>query len=354
MPTDKMAQADKSGAALLQNISPTQRAAIVIAMLGEEFAKPIIEQLDDSELSNIASGLDALSLLGKDELAEVVVDFLGHLRNTSGGFVSGKASTRDMVSNIMSFRTGTGVLAESGDAEGNESSATENVPRDVWKTLEGFPLTEVAEYLDRLTPNLVAIVLNKLPVTMASEVFDHLADDKLQPVMKHMVEATELDPRVENVVSRMIEIEFLNANQDTSDEGKEHLAGIGEMLSLMPSGKRESLVKFLEADHASKINDIQGALFTIDSLPDTLPRSAVPVIFREMDTGEIVDLLSTLQKDEVPVFEFLMGNISSRLADQLKDKLSSHKELSSEAVEVSQRNFLMRIMALKRSGDIEI
>ena len=168
-----------------------------------------------------------------------------------------------------------------------------------------------------------------------------------------MVEAKTLDPRVENVVSRMVEMELLNSKQEASEESGEHLSDIGELLSLIPSGKRDTLVKFLEANHANKIDGIQGALFTIDSLPDSLSRNAVPVIFRDMDVDEIVSLLSTLQGPLAPVSEFLLSNISSRLADQIKDKLSDYAPLPPEEAETSQREFLMKIMALKRAGDIE-
>ena len=337
----------------VESLSPAQRSAIVIAMLGEEAAKPIVEQLDDVELAHIASGLEALALLGKDELSQVVVDFLSHLRNTSGGFVSGKATAKDIVANVINFRrqpdqstevdpfkTADDNLKDSGDV------------RETWKEVEKFPVEKIADYLNRLTPNLVAIVLNRLSVTVSSEVFNYLEDDKLKLVMKHMVEAQELDPRLENVVTRMIEMEFLNTQQGASEVNTEHLAGIGEMLSLIPSEKREPLVQFLESDYASALSEIQGALFTIDSLPEILPRSAVPVVFRGMDMGEMVDLFATLQGVQSEVFDFLIGNISSRLADQLKDKLSDHPALSPEDVDISQRNFLMRIMDLKRNGEI--
>ena len=342
------------GGKALRDISPAQRAAIVIAMLGEERAKPIVEKLDDAALAKVAFGLDALSLLGKDELAEVVIDFLGHLRNTSGGFVSGKVSTKDLVTNVINIRNIPEIerataVGGAGDAKDQDEDSG---PEDVWSRLEKRPVEQVAEYLNKLPPNLVAIVINKLSVTMSSEIFNCLEDEKLKAIMGHMVEAKEIDPRIGDVVGRMIKMEFLNAEQDTSGEDVEHLSGIGELLSLIPSGKRDTLVKFLESDHANIVNDIQSALFTIDSLPDTLPRSAVPIVFRDMDIGEMVDLLSTLQGGSKAVFDFLLGNISSRLADQIKDKLSGHSGLSSEASEESQRNFLMRIMALKRRGDI--
>lgn len=352
MPVEKDKATETLKKKSLQSISPAQRAAIVIAMLGEELAKPIVDKLDDAALANVASGLDALSLLGKDELAEIVVDFLGHLRNTSGGFVSGKLSTKDMVTNVINFRRAPEtILAKGEDAP---SKKADGGPRDIWKELEDYPVEQVADYLNRLTPNLVAIVINRLPVTVSSEIFNYLDDDKLEDIMKYMVETAELDPRVESVVCRMIEMEFLNTKQETPEDVAEHLPGIGELLSLIPSAKRAKLVSFLQTDHANKIDHIQGALFTIDGLPEALPRSAVPIILRDMDTDETVALLSTLQGPFAAVYEFILGNISSRLADQLKEKLTGYRTLSPDEVEICHRDFLMRIMALKRAGTIVI
>ena len=38
-----------------QHVTPSQRAAVVIAMLGETAAKPIVEMLDDDAIANIAA-----------------------------------------------------------------------------------------------------------------------------------------------------------------------------------------------------------------------------------------------------------------------------------------------------------
>ncbi|MEO9968474.1 MAG: FliG C-terminal domain-containing protein [Hyphomonadaceae bacterium] len=340
----------------LQSISPAQRAAIVIAMMGEERAKPIIEQLDDAALAKITSGLDALALLGKSELTEIVIDFLAHLRNTSGGFVSGKVATKDLVSNVMNFR----ILPETDDTSetnvvpvGAEEDDVQNVhdAQEVWTELENCPIEKVAEYLGTLTPNLVAIVINELPVTMSSEIFNHLDDEKLKAIMGHMVEAKDIDPGVKSVIGRMIRMEFINVQQSGSEESNAHLSGIGELLSLIPSGKRNKLVQFLESDHSSKLDDIQGALCTIESLPDVLPRTAVPIVFRDMEMDDITALLSTLHGPSASVSEFLLGNISSRLADQIKDKLSGQATPSDEDAEEIQRSFLMKVMAFNRNSD---
>jgi flagellar motor switch protein FliG len=60
-------------------------------------------------------------------------------------------------------------------------------------------------------------------------------------------------------------------------------------------------------------------------LPDLLPKNAVPVVFREVDQSFLLKLLSTLQGGNSAVSDYLLGNISSRMADQYRDDLGGMK-----------------------------
>jgi flagellar motor switch protein FliG len=51
---------------------------------GGEGAKPIVEKLDDAALAKVASALENLSMLTRDELIEIVMDFIAGLRKTNG------------------------------------------------------------------------------------------------------------------------------------------------------------------------------------------------------------------------------------------------------------------------------
>ena len=71
------------------NITASQRAAVVIAVLGEEAAKPIVDMLDDEAIANIAASLETINYLAREQLVEIVMDFLGHLRSSSGALRGG-------------------------------------------------------------------------------------------------------------------------------------------------------------------------------------------------------------------------------------------------------------------------
>ncbi|OYW85770.1 MAG: hypothetical protein B7Z22_07935, partial [Hyphomonas sp. 32-62-5] len=143
----------------------------------------------------------------------------------------------------------------------------------------------------------------------------------------------------------------------TLTEGKPKLVGIetiGEVLSLIPSDKRDNLVGFLKERYESKLPIIQKGLFTVEGLPDLLPRNAVPVVFRELDQQTVLRLLATFRGSNDAVAEYLLGNISSRMADQYREDLKEIAAVTPGEAETIQREFLTTLMDMRRRGVITI
>lgn len=345
---------------VVQRYSPSQRAAIIIAMLGETAARPIIEKLDDAALARVATALENVSLLAKNELDEIVIDFLSQLRNSSGALLGGKAEVRELVSMVSLSRQSTlpdlGDYSVDGMSPNEDASATDMMfeEEDVWSRLAKKPSDQIGAYLSRLTPNLISLIVRKLDVTKSSEVLAHIDEEKLEPVMGYLVESDTPDPGIDAIVGRMVEMEFLNAQQDLAGESLEHLQSVGEILSLIPAARRENIMKFLKGRHEDKLDSIQRSLFTIEGLPDMLPRVSVPVVLREMEQSDVVKLIASMQGTHSKAADFILSNISSRMADQIRDELSEAKPLTPDEAETVQREFLTLLMSMKRSGVIEI
>lgn len=349
----------------VRNITPAQRAAVIVALLGEGAAKPIAEKMDDAALSKIASALESINYLSRDDVIDVVMDFLTQLRGAKGSIVGGPARARQVFSGIVDpgrmstlfgeepSGFGMGGFAEmdwESIAQGGES----NVEGDTWFRLGQREPEKIAEYLNRLSPNLIALILGKLDAAVASSVLCHISDEKLNPILTKMIEPPKADPEIDAVISRMIEMEFLNIPQETAGADEGHLENIGEMLSLIPSEKRDNLVNMLRSQHESKLVIIQRGLFTIESLPDILTRVAVPIVMKEVDQDLLKKVLVTFRDDYVPVLDYLLGNISSRLADQIREDLKGAPSISDAEAETVHREFLSQLMDLRRRGLITI
>ena len=324
-------------------ITPSLRAAVIIAMLGDSAAKPIVEKLDDQALAKVAAALENISILAQTELVEIVVDFLTHLRQSAGALRGSREMAHEIISSVLEPGRLSAVL---GQVATSEEMPEDN--GDVWSRLESKDPLQIADYLGGLSNNLIALILGRMDVTIASDILCHLSEDKLRPIMGYMIETQEMDAGIETVIERMIEMEFLNAEVGSSEEDEAHLEMIGELLSLIPSDKRDSLIAFLKEQHTAQLEGIEKSIFTIEALPDLLPRKAVPVVFRELEMAVLVKLLGSLRDTHAPVAEYLFDNISSRLADQIRDDLGDFTPLPPVEAEGLQRQFLTDLMSLKR------
>lgn len=334
-------------------LSQAQRAAVVIALLGDSAAKPIVDKLDDTALARVASSLETVTYLSREDLISVVIDFLTQLRKTSGALRGGRTRAREVIQGVVEPKR---LKAIFGDDEPTPKTAQEDETGDVWTRLSTRDAKLVAGYLNRLTPNIIALILRKLDASIASNIICHLKDEKLGPTLGQMVEAPKLDPGIDSVIERMLEMEFLNAQGGDDVEGgdESHLETIGEVLSLIPSDKRDNLVGFLKERYETKLPIIQKGLFTVEGLPDLLPRNAVPVVFKELDQQEVLRVLATFRGSNDAVADYLLGNISSRMADQYREDLKEVGAITPGEAETIQREFLTTLMDMRRRGVITI
>ena len=335
-------------------IPPAQRAAIVIALLKEDAARSVLEKLDEQALKRVQDSLEDVSLMPQEQVTQVVMEFLSSLRGTSGALIGGQVNTKELIQGIFNARFGPSE-AELESVEDEAETVTDTSDTgSVWERVASKPANQIAEYLGPLTPNLIARILRKLPNALASEVISDLPENKLEPVLGVLVHAEDEDQAIDGILSRMIEMEFLNSEQGAEEEDESYLESVGEMLSLIPSGKRDTLFAFLQREHEAKLVSIQKSVFTLEDLPDTLPRESVPVIFREVVMEEMVTFLTAMQGDAQAAMDHMLSNTSSRMAEQYQDEISNAPQMSEEEVEATRRAFLSKLLELKRQGAITV
>ncbi|MEX1251109.1 MAG: FliG C-terminal domain-containing protein [Hyphomonas sp.] len=328
-------------------ITASQRAAVIISLLGEAAAKPIVEKLDDVALAKVITALETISMLSREELAEIVIDFIGQLRQNSGAMRGGAAKAREVLSGIVDANRLSLLYGNANEASNSGAEET----GDVWARLCKREPRLIAEYVGRLSPNIIAMILRKLDAGMASSILCLLPDEKLSPTLGQMVDSPKVDPGIDSVIERMIEIEFLNNKEEEGTDAQDaYLETIGEVLSLIPDSKRDSLVSFLRSEHETKLEIIQKGLFTIEALPDILARNSVPVVFKEIEPAVLIKLLASLREDYSAVSQYLLGNISSRLADSMREEIKDVPSMQREVAGELQREFLTSLMGLKRRG----
>jgi flagellar motor switch protein FliG len=336
------------------SVSAAQRAAVIITLLGEDTAKPIVEKLDDAALARVVDAIENISVLTREQLVEIVVDFLTQLRANAGAIHGGRDKAREVLSPLLDASRLNDLFGVGFEPVSSETFSFQALGGDVWGRLQKRDPAQIAEYLGRQPPNIIAMVLRKLDPGLLSTILCMLPDEKVSPTLGHMVAGKKVDPEIEGVLERMIDVEFLTTEEVVSAKDDPFLESIGEVLSLLPDQKRTTLISFLKSEHEEKLASIQRGLFTIESLPEILPRNSVPVVFKEIENDDMVKVLASLGMSFQQAADYLLSNISSRMADQYREQVKETPAMSAEVAESVQREFLMKLMELKRGGVIGI
>jgi flagellar motor switch protein FliG len=338
------------------NLTPSQRAAVVIAMLGETAAKPIMDRLDDRAVTNIAASLETITYLDREQLIEVVIDFLRQLRQSSGALRGGSESARKILEGVLDGRRLQLIYG------GGETPLEEQVPEPenkedfsrLWETFSQREPAQIAKYLSGLTPNIIALILRNLDTTLCSELICSLDENTQTGVLGEMVDPPPPSAEIDSVIARMVRMDFLIV-PDAEDEGDNaQLASVGEMLSLVPNDRRTSLMDYLAQSHAGKLDPIQKGMFEISDIPLVLNRNQVPILFKAIDGEVMLNVLAYMQEAYPDVAKYFLENISNRMADQIKDSLAKMKPPSPEDSALIERNFLTTMMDMKRKELIVI
>ena len=97
---------------------------------------------------------------------------------------------------------------------------------------------------------------------------------------------------------------------------------------------------------------IKRGLLTFEDLPKRLPKTAVPLIFRDMDPKELLAALKSGQEIEPDTVEFLFANISQRMAEQYKEQVEDLGALSGKEVDAAIIALMSFISRREKSGAI--
>ncbi|MEM7329964.1 MAG: FliG C-terminal domain-containing protein [Pseudomonadota bacterium] len=339
------------------NVTPSQRAAIVVAMLGEDAAKPIIDRLDDQAIVNIATSLESINYLAREQLIEIVIDFLQQLRQSSGSMRGSPESAKEFMTRVLD-EPRLNVIYGGGEPAPLEEQVPEPENKEdysrLWQKFAAREPSQIVKYLSGLTPNIIGLILRNVDATLCAELICRLDEELQSKVLGEMVDPPPPSYEIDSVVARMVRMEFLLVPEDDEDDADAHLQTLGEMLSLMPNERRASLMDYVSKSHAGKVEPIQKGMFEISDIPVMLNRNQVPVLFKQIDPATMLEVMNCLRGEYEDVSKYFLANISNRMADSMKDDLERMKAPNAEAVEETLKSFLMQMMSFKKDGIITL
>ena len=322
---------------VFDNLSGTQKSAILMMLLGEDEASEILKNLTPKEVQHLGTAMYSVEGLDQDTVNKVLDEFLAIIKEqTSLGLGAG-----DYIQNVLNKALG------NDRAQSILGRITPTESSNAIEILEWMDSRAISELISDEHPQIIALIISYLDPAQASDVLVML-DEKLQPeIIKRIATIQTVQPDALKNLELVMQKKFAaNTSLRASQVG-----GVKAAASIMNFMKGEDEQKiFKEVAKFSKnlMTDIQEAMFVFDNLIKSDDKS-MQVIIRSVETE---DLVLAMKGADEELQEKMFSCMSQRAAANVQDEMDALGPVRLSEVQEAQKRIINTARRLSDEGTI--
>lgn len=320
-----------------------QKAAIIVRlMLGEASVLPL-DEFESRQMVSLVRAMAELRHVNQAATLQVISEFLAEFQGLGLTFRPG-------LEGALSHLDGH-VSTEVADLLGNDRNP--GAPLDPWAEIARFEVSDLIQVLMAETPQVTAIAMAKLPAPMAAEILTELPGEIARAVALAAVSAGRISqPALANVGNTI-----LQGLQSKTDQGAlpgDPLARMAAILNFASGDTRQAMLDALESDDAAMSERVRRIMFTFGDIPDRIEVKDIPKLARAVENETLITALAGAAISEKETAEFILGNLSKRLAEQIREEIREIGEVKVKDADAAMNKLVAGIRELEASGEITL
>lgn len=319
-------------------LTRAQKAAVIITALPPEEAGSLLSQLGEKHIKAYVKATKQLQRIPALLLERVIVEFLDSM--SDGNLNIGPDSAQEILSRIMSPEAVSSVI--------NEATG---VKRSVWEEIRDVPKEAIAGFVSREHPRAASIVLSRLPPESAAAVLALLDADTSERIVGLLKDLTDVEKPVLEMIGEVLRAELLGGR---NGDRKEPDALVGAIFDNLTESTRDPLMKSLTESSPEFAKAVAKKMFLFDDVSSRIKPRDVPTLTRVVDQNVLKTAIAYARSRNSEVPEFITGNMSRRLAEQLEEEIAEMPAVSPRAGEAAEAELVKALKGLVASGEIQI
>ena len=321
----------------MANMTSTQRAAVLMLLLGEEQASDIIRFLNPKEVQALGAAMVQVQDLSQEAINVVLDEFVATIKKQT----SLALGTADYVEKVFKRALGddkaASVLGRISPGAGSKGL----------EILSWMDARSIADMIQAEHPQVVAIILSVLEPVVAADVLAFLPVDSRAEVIQRVASLETVQP------SAMVELEAIMKKQFSSNSSAKSssFGGVKAAASIMNLTKTalEAAVmgglRDLDPDMMQKIQD---NMFTFENLVG-VDNKGIQTIMRNVEPDL---MMKALKGASDAVKDKFLGNMSERARGMFKDDMEALGPMRLADVEEAQKLIMRAARKLADAGDL--
>ena len=318
-------------------LSTAQKAAAVIIALGAEKASLVYKYMEDEEVEQLTLEVARLGVLSTQQTEDVLNEFyqlcLTNKAVTEGGLEYARA--------VLEKAYGEQAAAEL------LGKVTKSLKNREFAFMDKADVKSLFSALRGERPQTIALVLSYVDADKAAGVVAQLDEKKQIQVVESIAKLDSVSPAAIKIVEAEMHNRFSNIMTDTNIK----VGGIDYVADVMNNLDRTSEKNIFDGlSDPDLADEIRKRMFVFEDII-TMDDRSVQRFVRDCDPR---DLVLALKAANTEVANKLFANMSSRMAQSIKDDLEITSNVRMKDVEEAQQRIVGIIRGLEEKGEIII
>ena len=316
-----------------------QKAAILLITLGPERASDVFKHLKEDEIEQLTLEIANTRSVTPAQKEVVLNEFyevcLAQQYIAEGGI----GYAKDLLQKAL------------GDDKAQEvlGKLTASLQVRPFEFIRKTEASQILNFIQDEHPQTIALILSYLSPQQAAGIISALTPDKQTDVAKRIAMMDRTSPDVIKEVENILEQKLASlVSQDYTIVGG--VDSVVDMLNTVDRGTEKHIMENLEIEEPELADEIRKKMFVFEDILMLDDRS-IQRVLREVENSELAVALKNANEE---VQNVIFNNMSTRLADMIKEDMEYMGPVRLKDVEEAQQKIVNIIRKLEDSAEIVI
>lgn len=326
-----------------RSLTAREKAAIVVRLVISEGADIPLEDLPEDLQEKLTQQMGQMGLVDRITLDAVAAEFADALEGIGLAFPHGLAGALSAMDGKIAPTTAARLRKEAGVRQiGNP-----------WQRLRGLDAMELAEIAQAESTEVAAVLLSKIETAKAAELLSKLPGPLARKITFAVSQTGSVTPEaVERIgwsLAKQLDDKPISAFEDGPDKR------VGAILNQSTAATREDVLESLDQEDAAFATSVRKEIFTFAHIPRRLSARDVPAVIRQIEQGDlIVAMAAAVEGADAESKEFMLTNMSGRMADNLRDEVTEMGTVKQSEGEEAMNRCITAIRQLEMDGVLDL
>lgn len=325
-------------------LSRRRKAAVIVQLLLADGQKLSLSSLPDDAQLNLTRELAGLRIVDRETMQSVAREFARDLERVGIAVPGGVEAALKRLADQISPSAAARIRSELAEPD-----------QDPWSQIVALAPEDLVPVMEEESAEVAAVVLSKLPVGKAATVLGLLPGETARRIAYAMSQTGEVRRDAVQRIGAALARSHCAKPAPVFDNPPPKR--VGAILNSSVAATRDEVLEGLTDADPGFADEVRKSIFTFVDIPDRIARPDMPKITRNVDEPVLVTALTAALAAGgglAETAEFILGNISQRIADSLREAIADKGRIRKSVGEEAMGEIVRAIREAVDNGEIAL